>query len=263
VDNKKLLIVHCKTSKEELKKINIIMLEAAKAAGLSSKQLKAAKTSIIIENIDDIEYSPNLTINRNEFSRVISVGLLATKKIEAQRLEEFKCQAIPAPSSWDKEIRAKTLGYLIVLLNGWQPDTAPINVSIEPKETETKSIPVIKPQLPYVPDTATIGQLEKILELEVLNHRMHAVIFQWSQEGSSLILQKADKKLDVPLDQVVPILVSDDILSDETKIQEVRDALDKSLYKNPYLLGIKDFIILVKIYQKLAKDREVYLRLSE
>jgi hypothetical protein len=112
-----------------------------------------------------------------------------------------------------------------------------------------------------ISDTIDLEALETMLKVEVSNSRMQAIIFNWSKDGGLLELRNAGLTKTAGLDGLVPILVGDDVLKDENKIKEVRASLDKMGYKNPYLMQIREFTMLVRMYQILAKERKLVLQL--
>lgn len=113
----------------------------------------------------------------------------------------------------------------------------------------------------FIPEKTDLEALETLLKVEVANSRMQACIFNWSKDGSTLELRNAGLARQTNLEGLIPILVADDVLKDEDKIKEVRAALDKAGYKSPYLMPVREFMLLVRMYQILAKERKLVLEL--
>ena len=108
---------------------------------------------------------------------------------------------------------------------------------------------------------ADLEALETMLKVEVSNSRLQACIFNWSKDGSTLEIKNAGVVNRVALEGLVPILVDDSVLKDERKLKEVRAELDRAGYKTPYLMPIREFMVLVRMYQILAKERKLVLEL--
>lgn len=271
------------------------LLEAAVQTGLTKDSIREAfkDGEIVMEELYDKEFAASLTVEPlcSQIGRVLVVGAKAYDKISIQHIDKFKVQRIPQPRSWDPNMRADTVKMIVQFLKGWSPkafnSVAPVDVreTLKPAENkvgvagqdksgslrgtdirgdnplpETANTGTGIPEA-RIPEKIELDALERFLQVELSNSRLQACVFNWSKDGGTLQLKNAGLMLEAEISGLVPVLIGEDVLKDEKKMKSIRDSLDKSGYKNPYLMPLHEFMMMCRCYQIMAKERKLLLEL--
>lgn len=285
----RILIVHLGAKKEELQALGAALQEAAGLVGISPELMRDRRSLMTLEDLQGKEWSVELTLEdrRPLYGRIICLGMPAYKKIECQDVDGFILKKIPQPKTWDESLRPKVVEHLADLLKLWAPDTPAPSAEKSPEPAPEPAPPqagAVAPPEPAQPpaeagpeqdpepqspqesteseDKIDIKALEDYLNMEVAQSEMKTCIFQWTEVGATYTVQSPMKTLSAPLEDVVPVLVDEKVLEDEAKLKEIRDQLDDAGYRNPYLLTVRNFTVLVGIALRITKGKRVIAEIT-
>ena len=279
----KILVVTEGMQDSEKVKLSSAIFAAAKKNGVEQNQIEKAFSTgqVVIEKLEDKEWSTTLSVKGNEdFTHILSVGSIASNKVGIQNMKnERVLLMIPNPRSWDDKMTAGAVESIAKFLKGWSVDTT-AKKSKEPgffdppteeekAKAKAKKTPasVISNNTAVASEIKAIEQydivsLEAFLTIEVNNNRLWACISDYKKDAKPTIqLVNANVVREKPLEDFIPILVGTDVLKDKDKTDKLIATLNKSGYKNTYLMPIHEFAQVVRLSKDLTSDRKITIEL--
>lgn len=148
------------------------------------------------------------------------------------------------------------------LLLDWQRHRVGILERMERQKVESgigTKIEAVEDRAAFI--EANIDSLQKYLEVEIENRKPKAVLFSMEDTGTQFEIVDASCRLRVPIDQTVPVLASREVLQDETVREELTAQIQEMGFKNPFWIGVEDFLVLLRINCALVKSRCATLRI--
>ena len=214
-----------------------------------------------------------------DFTHILSVGSIASNKVGIQNMKNERILLmIPNPRSWDDKMTAGTVESIAKFLRDWSvdptakktkepaffdPPTEEEKAKAKEKKTPASVInnPAVASQTKAI-EQYDIVSLEAFLTIEVNNNRLWACISDYKKDAKPTIqLVNASVVREKPLEDFVPVLVSTEVLKDKDKMDKLAVSLNKSGYKNTYLMPIHEFAQVVRLSKDLTSDRKITIEL--
>lgn len=276
----KILIVTEGMQESEYKKLSSAIYAAAKKNDIDADKVQKAFATgqVIQEKLEDKEWSATLSVEGGkDFTHILSVGSTASNKVGIQNMKnERVLLMIPNPRSWDDKMTSGTVESIAKFLKGWSidptakktktpgmfdPETAEEKKQAEETRKKAPASVINNPAVANAIEQYDNVSLEAFLTIEVNNNRMWACISDYKDAKPTIQLVSTSTVREKPLEDFVPVLVSVDVLKDKTKMDKVVAELDKSGYKNTYLMPIHEFTQVVRLSKDLTSDRKITIEL--
>lgn len=244
MEHLRVLVVHNGLTKDHLQKLTDAIDLIAKKMNISD-----IKDSIDYEDLVAFKDSHRLRQDHSAYGYFLIVGQTAHDKIVPQidkGINSFR--VIGSPEFWvDKVTRQQAALNIHHLFKDWQAFHTEKRVLVsKPKETEGTNLDWIE---------GNVNDVQKWLELQLKNSRFQALIFSVEDDANPhLEIKDATKKLKAPIDEVTPILVSEEVINDESKLETAKSWVKKSGYEEPYFLTIREFMVMLRVMCQLARS---------
>lgn len=278
----KILIVTEGMQDSEQVKLSSAIFTAAKKNGVEQNQIEKAFSTgqIVREKLEDKEWSTTLSVKGSEdFTHILSVGSIASNKVGIQNMKNERILLmIPNPRSWDDKMTAGTVESIAKFLKDWSVDPTAKKVKepafFDPPTEEEKAKakekkapasvmnnPAVASQTKAI-EEYDLASLEAFLKIEVSNNRLWACISNYDKDAKPTIqLVQVSVVREKPLEDFIPVLVSTEVLKDKDKMDKLVVELNKSGYKNTYLMPTHEFAQVVRLSKDLTSDRKITIEL--
>lgn len=216
---------------------------------------------VVFEDIVAFQLSHQLRDRAKEYGYVIMVGREAYTKTQSQVANSsLNVCKTPGLSSWGGTNKRVIASQIAELFREWDKFAVEKKLLVTPMSQESKE-EASEDRAAWI--EANLLDFERYLEMQLNASRYQACIFKLSNEAAPYMeVVDATRKLRVPISDVVPVLAKPEVLSDKDETEKVVDKLKKNGYQNPFLLEIRDFLVLVRICCQLAKSGRARLEIA-
>lgn len=212
------------------------------------------------EDLSTFSQSRQLVNHASNFGYCIIIGKSAYDKTKSQ-IENSGLHyiSIISPNRWkDKEIRKTALTEIADLMKKWADYWIEKKILVKADQTKQQTAEETAEWI-----ESNLTDFEKMMELMISNHRYQAGIFKIVDEPNPFIeVVDATKKQRVPIKEVTPILVLEEVKEDEEKLEKALKSVRTSGFENPYPVTIREFMLMIRIICQLARSGRARIEIN-
>lgn len=198
------------------------------------KDAEEIQTTLVFEDVIASTQSQELRARGEQYGYILVLGGEAVGKLEnSQSRDCIECHTLK-PEEWGGPLRERVIKQLERFMTAWR------NYETERKLAELQKNS--KQTVEWVEQN--IEQFRRYIQLMIQNGRYHAVVFE-NKTGikAQVILQDATRRLQTPLEDLIPVVAD---LSQESK-ETVESRVGELGYKQVYVMDVEEFMVHIKL----------------
>lgn len=228
---------------------------------IADKVCEDVKHHLLYEDVVAFQCSHALRDREKEFGYVLIVGREAYEKTQKQVADtSMNVQKLPGLAAWGGSNKKLVASTIAELFKQWSAFAVEKKLLVTPVSQESAE-EATQDRAEWIESNLT--DFERYLEMQLKASRFQAIIFRLQEDANPFMeVVDATRKLRVPIQDVTPILVAPEVLKDEEVSKKIATRVKQNGFKDPYLLPIRDFIVLVRICCQLSKSGRARLEIA-